>query len=41
MTKQFTPDLKLKVVHYYHKIKNYVKVCEVLKIYQKKNIKNL
>ena len=29
MTKQFTPDLKLKAVHYYHKIKNYVKVCEV------------
>ena len=29
MTKQFTSDLKLKAVHYYHKIKNYVKVCEV------------
>jgi transposase len=29
MTKQFTPDLKLKAVNYYHKIKNYVKVCEV------------
>jgi transposase len=29
MTKQFTPDLKLKAVKYYHNIKNYVKVCEV------------
>jgi len=29
MTKQFTPDLKLKAVNYYHNIKNYVKVCEV------------
>lgn len=29
MTKQFTPDLKLKAVDYYHKINNYVKVCEV------------
>jgi len=29
MTKQFTSDLKLKAVHYYHKINNYVKVCEV------------
>jgi transposase len=29
MTKQFTSDLKLKAVNYYHKIKNYVKVCEV------------
>ena len=29
MTKQFTPDLKLKTVNYYHKINNYVKVCEV------------
>ena len=29
MTKQFTPDLKLKAVNYYHKINNYVKVCEV------------
>lgn len=29
MTKQFTPDLKVKAVNYYHKIKNYVKVCEV------------
>lgn len=28
-TKQFTPDLKLKAVNYYHKIKNYVKVCEI------------
>ena len=25
MTKQFTPDLKLKAVKYYHKINNYVK----------------
>ena len=24
MTKQFTPDLKLKAVNYYHKINNYV-----------------
>jgi len=29
MTKQFTPDLKLKAVNYYHKINNYVKVCEI------------
>ena len=29
MTKQFTPDLKIKAVNYYHKINNYVKVCEV------------
>ena len=29
MTKQFTPDLKLKSVNYYNKINNYVKVCEV------------
>jgi len=29
-TKQFTYDLKLKAVNYYHKINNYVKVCEVL-----------
>ena len=29
MTKQFTSDLKLKAVNYYHKINNYVKVCEV------------
>jgi transposase len=29
MTKQFTSDLKLKAVHYYHKINNYVKVCEI------------
>jgi len=29
MTKQFTPDLKLKAVNYYDKIKNYVKVCEI------------
>jgi len=29
MPKQFTPDLKLKAVKYYHKINNYVKVCEV------------
>ena len=29
MTKQFTPDLKLKAVQYYHKINNYVNVCEV------------
>jgi hypothetical protein len=28
-TKQFTYDLKLKAVNYYHKINNYVKVCEV------------
>ena len=28
-TKQFTSDLKLKAVNYYHKINNYVKVCEV------------
>ena len=28
-SKQFTPDLKLKAVNYYHKIKNYVKVCEI------------
>ena len=27
--KQFTSDLKLKAVNYYHKINNYVKVCEV------------
>ena len=27
--KQFTPDLKLKAVHYYNKIHNYVKVCEI------------
>ena len=27
--KQFTPDLKLKAVNYYDKIKNYVKVCEI------------
>ena len=29
MTKQFTPDLKLKAVHYYHKFNNYVIVCDV------------
>lgn len=29
MTKQFTSDLKLKAVNYYHKINNYVKACEV------------
>jgi transposase len=29
MTKQFTPDLKLKAVNYYNKIHNYVKVCEI------------
>jgi transposase len=29
MTKQFTSDLKLKAVHYYNKINNYVKVCEI------------
>lgn len=29
MTKQFTPDLKLKAVNYYHKIQNYVQVCEI------------
>jgi transposase len=29
MTKQFTPDLKLKAVQYYHKINNYVNVCKV------------
>ncbi len=30
MTKQITPDLKIKAVNYYHKINNYyVKVCEV------------
>jgi len=29
MTKQFTSDLKLKAVHYYDKINNYVKVCEI------------
>jgi transposase-like protein len=29
MNKQFTPDLKLKAVNYYHKIHNYVKVCEI------------
>ena len=29
MDKQFTPDLKLKAVKYYDKIKNYVKVCEI------------
>jgi transposase len=28
-SKQFTLDLKLKAVNYYHKIKNYVKVCEI------------
>tara|TARA_B110000977_G_C10651220_1_gene328055 strand:- start:10 stop:363 length:354 start_codon:yes stop_codon:yes gene_type:complete len=28
-TKQFTYGLKLKAVNYYHKINNYVKVCEV------------
>ncbi len=28
MTTQFTPDLKLKAVNYYHKINNYVNVCE-------------
>ena len=29
MMKQFTPDLKLKAVNYYHKINNYVRVCEI------------
>ena len=29
MDKQFTPDLKLKAVNYYDKIKNYVKVCKI------------
>ena len=29
MDKQFIPDLKLKAVNYYHKIHNYVKVCEI------------
>ena len=28
-TRQFTPELKLKAVDYYHNINNYVKVCEV------------
>ena len=31
MTKQFTPDLKLKAVNYYHKINNYVKYLNVVK----------
>jgi hypothetical protein len=34
-TKQFTSDLKLKAVHYYHKIKNYVTVCEILNVDRK------
>ena len=34
MTKQFTPDLKLKSVNYYHKIQNYVKVCEIFRARQ-------
>ena len=34
MKKQFTPDLKLKAVNYYHKINNYVKVCEVFECSQ-------
>lgn len=29
MTKQFTPDLKLKAVKYYNKIHNYVNVCNI------------
>ena len=30
MTKQFTPDLKLKAFNYYYKINNYIKVCEII-----------
>ena len=29
MTKQFTPDLKLKAVNYYNQINNYVQVCKI------------
>jgi transposase len=29
MTKQFTPDLKLKAVNYYNQIHNYVQVCKI------------
>ena len=38
MTKQFTSDLKLKAVNYYHKINNYVKVCEVFE-YSERSLK--
>ena len=31
MDKQFTPDLKLKAVNYYHKIHNYVRFLNVVK----------
>ena len=30
MTKQFTSDLKLKALHYYHKINNYVRAVRIL-----------
>ena len=33
VVKQFTPDLKLKAVNYYDKIKNYVKVNLYLPLY--------
>lgn len=39
MTKQITPNLKLKAVNYYHKMNNYVKVCEVCDVFQKSNKK--
>ena len=29
MTKQITPDLKIKTVNYYHKNNNYNKVCDI------------
>lgn len=29
MVKQFSPDLKLKAVNYYNKIKNFKKVCDI------------
>ena len=35
MTKPFTPDLKLKAVNYYHKINNYIKVCEIFECSEK------
>ena len=38
MTKQFTPDLKLKAVNYYHKINNYVNPLTFSKFLQNSNI---
>ena len=50
MVKQFSPDLKLKAVNYYNKIKNFKKVCDIFEcshrslkrwVLKFNNIKNL